>query len=331
MIELSIERYLKESRRLLPLSHESKELYKNILFNLNKSVKNFDDEISIVGIYTPEYKNTIVPLDKCYIVIDFSLMDLLIELTYIFENNDWERFRYLYYVLSQEPELESGNLDKVFFYSTLADSLFDEEKEVLIDDSKNMLNILLSFYFITYHEFFHYQEKSYPHNQNYYANLKKYIDSINFESSNTTDQIAEEVICDTEAINQLLHSGVGLDDGFVDKTKLFEICLDTLVMLTVIQLLLHRINNVNEITKRVWATFGWINKYLSENKIFQDIDYLSVIQKEENKISLFFENTLKNAHDEHNMKVQIPDLSNEEQIELLNVLLKRKDGVIIKV
>ena len=70
---------------------------------------------------------------------------------------------------------------------------------------------------------------------------------------------------------------------------------------------------------------------MSKNKIFQDIDYLSVIQKEENKISLFFENTLKNAREERNMKVQIPDLSDEEQIELLNVLLKRKDGVIIKV
>ena len=136
-MNLSINQILRKSRRLFPLASESQELYRNILFNLDKSIKNFDDQISLVGIYTPEYRNSIISLDKRYIIIDFSLMDLLIELEYIYQNNDWERFRYLYYVLSQEPELESGNLDKVFFYSALADKLFDEEKEIEIDNSKN--------------------------------------------------------------------------------------------------------------------------------------------------------------------------------------------------
>ena len=270
-------------------------------------------------------------LDRSYIVIDFSLMDSLIELSYIVETNDWERFKYLYYVLSQEPELEAGNLDKVFFYSTLADSLFDEEKEGIIDDSKNMLKILLSFYFITYHEFFHYQEKSYPHNQTYYSTLGDYIKTIKYESTNSIDEIAEEVICDTEAIIQLLYTGVGLEQGFISKTELFEICLDTLVMLTVIQLLLQRIGSVNEITKRIWATFGWINIFMSENEILQGIDYSSIIEKEKNKISLFLEKTISVSKGERKEKVQIPDLSDEEQIELLTVFLQRRDGVIIKV
>ena len=67
-MKLTIEQFLRESRRIFPLADESQELYRNVLFNLNKAIKNFDEQIELVGIYTPEYKNTIVTLDKRYIV-----------------------------------------------------------------------------------------------------------------------------------------------------------------------------------------------------------------------------------------------------------------------
>ena len=298
---------------------------------MNKAIKNFDEQIELVGIYTPEYKNTIVTLDKRYIVIDFSLMDLLIELEFIYQNSDWQRFRYLYYVLSQEPELESGNLDKVFFYSTLADKLFDEEKEIEIDNSKNMLKLLHAFYFITYHEFFHDIEQQYPHSSNYYSVLKSYIESIELESSADYLDIAKEVICDTEAIIQILHTGVGLEDGFTTKDNIFETCLDTLIILSVIQILLKRLDSAVEITKRIWATFGWINIYLCENEIFQDIDYASIIDKAEQKIKLFIKNIQTATKEERDERVLIPDLSDDEKLELLDVFLNIKDGVIIRV
>ena len=329
-MNLSIKQILRESRRLFPLAAESQELYRNILFNLDKAIKNFDEQIKLVGIYTPEYKNAIIPLDKRYIIIDFSLMDLLIELEYIYQNNDWERFRYLYYVLSQEPELEAGNLDKVFFYSALADRLFDEEKEIIIDNSKNMLKLLHSFYFITYHEFFHDLEQQYPHSANYYSVLTDYIKSINMNTNSTPSDIAKEVICDTEAIIQILHTGTGLDDGFTSKNEIFETCLDTLVILSVIQLLLKRLDSSLEITKRIWATFGWINIYLHENEVFQDIDYASIIDKAQQKITLFIRNILSAAKEEQNENILIPDLSDDEQAELLNKFLNIKNGAIIQ-
>ena len=329
-MKLTINTYLRKSRRLFPLASESQELYRNILFNLNKAIKNFDNQLNIVGIYTPEYRNAIVPLDESYIVIDFSLMDLIIELKYIFENNDWERYQYLFYVLAQEPELEAGNIDKVLFYNTLADKLFDEEKERIIENSRNILHVLLSFYFITYHEFFHYQEKQYPHNAEYYAALREYIKSIEYNGIYSPDDIAAEVICDTEAIIQLLYSGVGLREGFVQKAELFEICLDTLVMLTVIQLLLKRISSANEITKRIWATFGWISMHMRQHEAFQGIDYQPIIEKAKQKISLFMEHTVRIAKEERKEKVQIPDLSEAECNELLAVFLKRRDGVNYK-
>lgn len=329
-MNLAIERFLRESRRLFPLSDESKELYRNVLFNLNKAIKNFDEQIDIVGIYTPEYKNTIVALDKRYIIIDFSLMDLLIELEYIYNNSDWERFRYLYYVLSQEPELEAGNLDKVFFYSTLADKLFDEEKEVVIDNSKNFLKLLHSFYFITYHEFFHDLEQQYPHSANYYSILVDYIESINLNANSAPLDIAKEVICDTEAIIQILHTGTGLEYGFATKNDIFETCLDTLVVLSVIQLLLKRLDSAIEITKRIWATVTWINVYLHENEVFQDIDYTSIIEKAKQKMMLFTKNTLEIAKAERNERILIPDLSDDEQLELLSTFLDNKNGIIIQ-
>lgn len=329
-MKLAIERLLRESRRLFPLADESQELYRNILFNLNKAIKNFDEQIELVGIYTPEYKNTIVALDKRYIVIDFSLMDLLIELEYIYQNSDWERFRYLYYVLSQEPELETGNLDKVFFYSALADKLFDEEKEIAIDNSKNMLKLLHAFYFITYHEFFHDLEQQYPHSSNYYSVLKKYIETIDLDANSSSLDIAKEVICDTEAIIQMLYTGTGLEDGFTTKNNIFETCLDTLVILSVIQLLLKRLDSAMEITKRIWATFGWINIYLSENEVLQDIDYAGIIDKAKQKIMLFTRNIQIAVKEERNEQILIPDLSNDEQLELLSVFLNIKDGVIIR-
>lgn len=329
-MKLTIERFLRESRRIFPLADESQELYRNILFNLNKAIKNFDEQIELVGIYTPEYKNTIVTLDKRYIVIDFSLMDLLIELEFIYQNNDWQRFRYLYYVLSQEPELESGNLDKVFFYSTLADKLFDEEKEIEIDNSKNMLRLLHAFYFITYHEFFHDIEQQCPHSSNYYSVLKSYIESIELKTSADYLDIAKEVICDTEAIIQILHTGVGLEDGFTTKDNIFETCLDTLIILSVIQMLLKRLDSAVEITKRIWATFGWINIYLCEDEIFQDIDYANIINKAEQKIMLFIKNIQTATKEERDERVLIPDLSDDEKLELLDVFLNIKDGVIIR-
>lgn len=329
-MKLTIEKYLRESRRLFPLAYESRETYKNILKNLSKAVKSFNDQIEIVGIYTPEYKNTVLNLDKCYIVIDFSLMDLLIELTYIYEKNDWERYKYLFYVLAQEPELEAGNLDKVLFYSTLTDRLFDEEKERVIEESRNLYHILLSFYFITYHEFFHEQEKQYPQDDKYYEALIDYLKSIKYEGDYTLGEIAQEVICDTEAIIQLLYTGVGLQQGFVTKSKLFEICLDTLVMLTVIQLLLKRLSNVNEITKRIWATFGWISTFMRQHEVFKDIKYPLIIEKAKNKISLFIDQTIMAARNERKETVQIPDLSDNEKDELLAVFLKKRNGVIIK-
>lgn len=329
-MNLSIEEILRESRRLFPLANESQELYRNVLFNLNKAIKNFDEQIEIVGIYTPEYKNAIIPLEKHYIVIDFSLMDLLIELEYIYQNNDWDRFRYLYYVLSQEPELESGNLDKVFFYSTLADKWFDEEKEIIIDNSKNMLKLLHAFYFITYHEFFHDLEKQHPHSKNYYSLLVEYIESIDLDANSTPLDIAKEVICDTEAIVQILHSGTGLEDGFTTKNDIFETCLDTLVILSVIQLLLKRLDSAMEITKRIWATVTWIDTYLHENEVFQDIDYTNIVGQAKQKIMLFTKNILELSRAERNERILIPDLSDDEQLELLHVFLSNKKGAIIQ-
>lgn len=329
-MKLTIERFLQESRRLFPLAEESKELYRNILFNLNKAIKNFDDQIDVVGIYTPEYKNTIVTLDKRYIVIDFSLMDILIELEYIYQNNDWERFRYLYYVLSQEPELEAGNLDKVFFYSALADKLFDEEKEIMIDNSKNILKLLHAFYFITYHEFFHDLEQQYPHSKNYYSTLIDYIESIELDASSASLDIAKEVICDTEAIIQILHTGTGLEYGFTTKNDIFETCLDTLVILSVIQLLLKRLASAMEITKRIWATFAWITIYIHENEVFQDIDYAKIIDKAQQKVIMFAKNIQAAVQEERNEHISIPDLSDDEQFDVLNTFLNIKDGVIIQ-
>lgn len=329
-MNLTIEEILRESRRLFPLANESQELYRNVLFNLNKAIKNFDEQIEIVGIYTPEYKNAIIPLDKRYIVIDFSLMDLLIELEYIYQNSDWDRFRYLYYVLSQESELESGNLDKVFFYSALADKLFDEEKEIVIDNSKNMLKILHAFYFIAYHEFFHDLEKQHPHSEDYYSVLVKFIESIDFDANSAPLDIAKEVICDTEAIVQILHTGTGLEDGFTTKNDIFETCLDTLVILSVVQLLLKRLDSAIEITKRIWATVTWIDIYLHENEVFQDIDYTNIVSRAKQKIMLFTKYILELARAERNERTLIPDISREEQLELLHVFLSNKKGVIIQ-
>lgn len=329
-MNLTIEKYLRESRRLLPLAKESQEMYRNVLFNLNRAIKNFDESIELIGIYTPEYKNAIVFLDKRYIVIDFSLMDVLNELEYIYQNSDWDRFSYLYYVLSQEPELEAGNLDKVFFYSTLADARFDEGKEIAIEDSKNMLKLLHAFYFITYHEFFHNLEMYHPHSKDYYSILIEHIKAINFDANATPYDIAKEVICDTEAIVQMLHTGTGLEYGFTAKNDIFETCLDTLVSLSIIQLMLKRLDSAIEITKRIWATFAWIKIYLHKNDVFQDIDYINIIDRAKGKIVEFTERIFGLSTAERNERVLIPDISNENQIELLQVFLSNKNGIIIQ-
>ena len=111
-MKLSIEKYLKTNRRLLQLEHESCNFYRCILLGLNRYIKEYDEKISVVGIYTPDYRNSIVTLDKPYVVLDFSVMDLFVELTYIYNNSDWERYKYLYYTISQQPALEAGDIDR---------------------------------------------------------------------------------------------------------------------------------------------------------------------------------------------------------------------------
>lgn len=83
-MKLSIETYLKTSRRLLALEQDSCEFYMCVLSGLNKYIRAYNEKINVVGIYTPEYRNTIVTLDEPYIVMDFSLMDLFVELSYIY-------------------------------------------------------------------------------------------------------------------------------------------------------------------------------------------------------------------------------------------------------
>jgi len=114
-VKLSIEQYLKATRQLLKIEEDSCEFNKVILSSLSKFAKNYDEKINIVGIYTPEYRNTIITLNEPYIVLDFSILDLFVELSYIYNNDDWNRYKYLYYTISQQPEYEAGDIDKVFF------------------------------------------------------------------------------------------------------------------------------------------------------------------------------------------------------------------------
>ena len=193
-MELSIEQYLRESRQLLKMDETAYEFNKVILSSLNSFVKEYDEKINIVGIFTPEYRNTIVTLDVPYIVLDFSIMDLFVELSYIYNNNDWERYKYLYYTLSQQPEYEAGDIDKVFFYEALAARFFSDEKNRVVEDSKNISHMVLSFYFIALHELFHHYEKRFSAND-YHKRLREYIETIEYGGTfctNTNDQIMSE-------------------------------------------------------------------------------------------------------------------------------------------
>ena len=85
-----------------------------------------------------------------------------------------------------------------------------------------------------------------------------------------------------------------------------------------------------EITKRILATFAWINIYLHENEVFQDIDYASIIDKAQQKITLFTRNILYATKEEQNEHILIPDLCDDEQAELLSKFLNIKNGAIIQ-
>ena len=332
-MELSIEQYLRESRQLLKMGETAYEFNKVILSSLNSFVKEYDEKINIVGIFTPEYRNTIVTLDVPYIVLDFSIMDLFVELSYIYNNNDWGRYKYLYYTLSQQPEYEAGDIDKVFFYEALAARYFNDEKNRVVEESKNISHMVLSFYFIALHELFHHYEKRFSAND-YHKRLREYIETIEYGGTfctNTNDQIMSEVICDTRSIIYLMDQKIGYQKILVNnKDELFEICLDTLVQLTIIRVLLRKINNINDITKRVQATFGWIATYWSDYQAFKDIDYLPIIERAKNKIKLFMQKTTEIAKTDEDEDALIPNFSAEEKIELLTSLQNIKDGTIMR-
>lgn len=325
---MTIDEYLKNCRHLLPISSFNQEFYTNILHSLEKPVKIFDKDIVLIGICTPECRNMMVILDKCYIIVDFSLMEYIIELNYISTYNDWERYEYLYYTSAQETELNNGDIDKMFFYISLADEMFSKEKEELIDNSRNVLKVLISQYFMIYHEFFHYQEKQYPHSENYYNLLVEYIKES--KSTSSSADIASEVICDTEALIQILHTGIGLEQGFISKNEIFEVSLEALIYLSIVRLLSKCLEDAKSITERIYATFGWINIYLRENETFQDIDFEEIVERARKKVFDFFEHTLFIAKNEKRKKVLIPNLSDVEKMDMIYRLSQKKKGTILR-
>lgn len=165
--------------------------------------------------------------------------------------------------------------------------------------------------------------------------LKQYVNTIEYGGEfnmSEPEEIVSEVLCDTKSIIYLLNSNIGYQKSLVNnKEELFEICLDTLVLLTVVQVLLRRISSANDITKRVWATLGWITMYLYDHEAFQNIDFLPIIDREKNKISVFMQKILEFAKAETDETVLIPDFSDEEKMKLLTSLLKTRNGTIIRV
>jgi len=194
--------------------------------------------------------------------------------------------------------------------------------------------MVLSSYFIALHELFHHYEKRFSAS-NYHKRLKEYIETIEYGGTfctNTNNEIMTEVICDTRAIIYMMDQNIGNQKSLVNsKEELFEICLDTLVLLTIIRVLLRKINNANDITKRVMATLGWITMYWYDYEAFKDIDYLPIIERAKNKIKLFMEKTTEIAKDEEGEDAFIPNFSDEDKIELLISLQNIKNGTIIRV